>query len=62
MQYALIRFLDAGFRRVSVDELTSDLAMSKRTFYRIFDSKEDLVGQLALPASHDCRGTIQAGD
>jgi AcrR family transcriptional regulator len=40
------RFLKEGFARVSVDELASDLAMSKKTFYKYFSSKEDLVRQI----------------
>jgi AcrR family transcriptional regulator len=48
LQYALIRFLDAGFHSVSVDIFTSELNMSKKTFYRVFDSKNDLVRQLLL--------------
>jgi len=44
------RFLKEGFARISVDELTSDLAMSKKTFYKVFRSKEDLVEQLIMRA------------
>jgi AcrR family transcriptional regulator len=35
-----------GFARVSVDELASSLAMSKKTFYRAFDSKDALIHQI----------------
>jgi AcrR family transcriptional regulator len=43
-------FLKEGFARISVDNLTSDLAMSKKTFYKAFRSKEDLVEQLIMRA------------
>jgi AcrR family transcriptional regulator len=41
--YSRTRFLDDGFARVSVDEICSALGMSKKTFYKYFNSKEDLV-------------------
>lgn len=44
------RFLKEGFARVSVDDLTSELAMSKKTFYKAFRSKEDLVEQIIMRA------------
>lgn len=37
------RFRTDGFVRVSVDEIASALAMSKKTFYKVFESKEQLV-------------------
>lgn len=40
------RFWKEGFSRISVDEITTDLAMSKKTFYKYFSSKEDLVLQI----------------
>ena len=40
------RFWKEGFARISVDEITTDLAMSKKTFYKYFSSKEDLVQQI----------------
>lgn len=40
------RFLREGFAKVSVDEIAGDLGMSKKTFYKHFTSKEDLVRQM----------------
>lgn len=40
------RFFKEGFSKTSVDEIATDLAMSKKTFYKHFDSKEDLVQQI----------------
>jgi AcrR family transcriptional regulator len=40
------RFWKEGFSRISVDEITTDLAMSKKTFYKYYSSKEDLVRQI----------------
>ena len=36
-------FLQFGFSRVTMDELASELGMSKKTLYKHFSSKEDLV-------------------
>ncbi len=43
IEYARIRFCADGFVRVSVDEITTELGMSKKTFYKYFERKEDLV-------------------
>ena len=36
-----------GFSRVTVDEIAGKLGMSKKTLYRFFPSKEDLVNEVA---------------
>ena len=48
IDYAMPLFIQSGFSRVSVEDITSALAMSKKTFYKYFDSKEDLVHQIVL--------------
>lgn len=45
LAHALERFLGEGFVSVSVDDLCSDLGISKKTFYKIFPSKDDLLRQ-----------------
>jgi len=40
------RFLREGFSKVSIDELAADLAISKKTFYKFFENKDDLLGQI----------------
>ncbi len=40
------RFVREGFASTSVDEIAGDLGMSKKTFYKHFSSKEDLVQQI----------------
>lgn len=44
--HARDRFRVEGFARVTIDDLVSSLAMSKKTFYTVFESKEDLVHQI----------------
>jgi AcrR family transcriptional regulator len=37
------RFLSDGFNKVTLDELSGELGISKKTMYKFFPSKEDLV-------------------
>lgn len=37
------RFFEHGFGKVTLDEISADLGMSKKTLYKFFPSKEDLV-------------------
>lgn len=37
------RFLESGFSKVTVDEIAGDLRMSKKTVYKFFPTKEDLL-------------------
>lgn len=46
LESAQEKFMAAGFSKVSVDELVQDLGMSKKTFYKHFDSKQELIGQV----------------
>lgn len=40
------RFFREGFAKISVDEIVSDLSMSKKTFYQHFESKDALVEEV----------------
>jgi len=44
--HARDRFTAEGFARVTIDDLVSSLGMSKKTFYTVFESKDDLVHQI----------------
>ena len=37
------KFLESGFSKVTVDEIAADLGMSKKTVYKFFPRKEDLL-------------------
>jgi TetR/AcrR family transcriptional regulator, cholesterol catabolism regulator len=41
------RILADGFSRLSVDEIAAMFGMSKKTFYKFFPTKEDLINQVA---------------
>jgi AcrR family transcriptional regulator len=43
LQAAARRFMDLGISKVTIDEIASDLGMSKKTLYKHFPSKEDLL-------------------
>ena len=40
---ACSKFFQFGIRSISVDDICADLRISKKTFYRIFPGKEDLI-------------------
>ena len=43
IQSAYSKFMQFGIRSVSIDDICNELRISKKTFYRIFSKKEDLV-------------------
>jgi TetR/AcrR family transcriptional regulator, cholesterol catabolism regulator len=46
LDHAVFLFKESGFSKVTVEDITSGLGMSKKTFYKCFESKEDLLFQL----------------
>lgn len=59
MLHARERFMREGFLGITVDDLVRDLAMSKKTFYRVFTSKEDLVEQTARDLLLTTAGSVK---
>lgn len=43
LEAAARRFMELGISKVTLDEIASDLGMSKKTMYKYFPSKEDLL-------------------
>src|SRR5512139_2146876 len=43
LEAAREKFFEQGFVKVTVDEISTDLGISKKTLYKFFPSKEDLV-------------------
>lgn len=43
LELAQLRFFQTGFNKVTMDELSSELGVSKKTFYKFFPSKDDLL-------------------
>ena len=52
------RFLTEGFARVSVSRLSSELAISKKTFYTVFSSKEDVVREIVRSIQREVRQNL----
>lgn len=48
LEYSAKKFMENGFYKTSMDEIASELGMSKKTLYKYFDSKSDLVQQVAV--------------
>lgn len=43
VQAAFLKFIQFGIRSISIDDICNELRISKKTLYRIFPKKEDLV-------------------
>jgi AcrR family transcriptional regulator len=43
LEHARQLFLDRGFSKVTIDEIASDLGISKKTLYKFYPSKEELL-------------------
>jgi AcrR family transcriptional regulator len=59
-EFARKEFLLHGFARISVDALTNGLGMSKKTFYKHFSSKEELVQLMANRMIESISGPMDA--
>ncbi len=46
LAYTQERFRTEGFAKISVDDLATSLGMSKKTIYKVFSGKEDIVEQI----------------
>ncbi|MBE9503553.1 MAG: TetR/AcrR family transcriptional regulator, partial [Proteobacteria bacterium] len=44
IQTAKKRFFKEGLKKVHMDDIASDMGVSKKTLYKHFDSKEELAG------------------
>jgi AcrR family transcriptional regulator len=54
------RFMDAGFYKVTMDEIASDLRMSKKTVYKSFPSKETLLKAIVHTFMRNVEAEVQA--
>lgn len=52
------RILIEGFSRLSVDEIAAMFGMSKKTFYKFFPTKEDLIHQIAERIMAEARANM----
>jgi len=60
IEAATDRFMDAGLYKVTMDEIASDLRMSKKTVYKFFPSKEDLLKAIVHTMLKKIESEVQA--
>jgi len=60
IEAATDRFMDAGLYKVTMDEIASDLRMSKKTVYKFFPSKEDLLKAIVHTMLKRVESEVQA--
>lgn len=58
LRHAMTLFMQKGIKSVSMDDIAASMAMSKKTLYKWFDNKDELVHavmqQHLLETQHDC--------
>ena len=59
MEAATERFMGAGLYKVTMDEIASDLRMSKKTVYKFFPSKEILLKAIVHSLMKKVEGEVQ---
>jgi len=58
IEYSEEKFLKDGFYKTTMDEVASELRMSKKTIYKFFPSKEDLMMAIARHFMNKMKGNI----
>ncbi|MCL5021676.1 MAG: TetR/AcrR family transcriptional regulator [Bacteroidetes bacterium] len=48
LDVAYRRFADTGFKKVTIDEIAAELGISKKTVYKFFSSKEEILREVVL--------------
>ena len=59
LEHASERYLSSGISKVSIDELASELGMSKKTVYKFFPGKETLLKSIVNLVTHRTQKQIQ---
>ena len=59
IQAATLQFNQKGIRNVSIDDVCSELRISKKTFYQYFNKKEDLVDAVIAYGQHTHMEKVQ---
>lgn len=60
IEAATERFMDAGIYKVTMDEIASDLHMSKKTLYKFFPSKEVMLKAIVQLIMKRVESEVQA--
>lgn len=48
LDISYVRFAEYGFKKVTIDEIAAELGISKKTVYKIFSSKEEILREVVL--------------
>lgn len=48
LDIAYSKFAEHGFKKVTIDEIAAELAISKKTVYKLFPSKEEILREVVL--------------
>ncbi|MCL6493165.1 MAG: TetR/AcrR family transcriptional regulator [Ignavibacterium sp.] len=59
IDFCSIKFLKEGFYYVTVDQIASELRMSKKTIYKYFSTKDELVEAVAINMMEDVSRKIE---
>lgn len=57
--HARERFFREGFAKISIEGLTADLSMSKKTFYQAFGSKDELIEEILQRKIGEVNSTME---
>src|SRR5437763_16934818 len=59
LRQARTHFFTQGYSRFTMDDLAAELGMSKKTLYRHFAGKDEIMGAVIREFSHDVRSTAE---
>ncbi len=59
IQHCTSKFLRDGFYLVTVDQIAAELRISKKTIYKFFSTKDDLVKEVALKMMNEVNNKIE---
>lgn len=58
IQYSLDRFIQNGLRNTTVDQIAKEMKISKKTIYKHFTSKDELIRSTVHSITHNLRSNI----
>jgi AcrR family transcriptional regulator len=58
--YAEEKFLKEGFYKTSMDEIASGMGISKKTIYKFFESKDDLLNSIVVAFTQRTKNEIES--
>ncbi len=59
LELAYAKFAERGFKKVSIDELAAELGISKKTVYKLFPSKEEILREVVLCRMNELVGMFE---